>query len=100
MFIYHIALPEIWEKVGRDGFYEPEGLAVEGFIHCSFADQIEGVLGRYFHNADKVTILKIDVDKLSAKLVSEHSTNDELYPHVYGPINADAVTSVEVRRLR
>ncbi len=100
MFIYHIALPETWEKVGKDGFYEPEGLATEGFIHCSFDDQVEGVLHRYFQDVEKVIILKIDVEKLSAKLVSERSTNDELYPHVYGAINADAVVAAEERYLR
>jgi uncharacterized protein (DUF952 family) len=100
MFIYHVALPEVWERVGKDGFYAPDGLAKEGFIHCSFDDQVEGVLQRYYQNVENVVILKIDVNKLSAKLVSERSTNDELYPHVYGAINRDAVVEAERRSLR
>ena len=48
MKIYHIVTPEVWEKFKTEDFYEAESLKTEGFIHCSFAEQLEGVLQRYY----------------------------------------------------
>jgi uncharacterized protein (DUF952 family)/energy-coupling factor transporter ATP-binding protein EcfA2 len=91
MLIYHIVLPEVWEKFKDKEFYEAPSLATEGFIHCSDSDQVDGVLKRYYKNADELVILKIEVDRLSTKPVYEKSTNDDLYPHVYAPISAKAI---------
>ena len=99
MYIYHIVLPEKWAVSAGDEFYEAESLATEGFIHCSFASQIEGVLERYYNRADRVIVLEIDPAKLTPRLVEEASTNNEIYPHIYGKINRDAVVGIEEREL-
>jgi uncharacterized protein (DUF952 family) len=100
MYIYHVVKPEIWDRAKSNSFYEPDGFESEGFIHCSFDDQIDGVLARYFKDAAEVVVLKLDINKLCSKLVSEPSTNGEVFPHIYGPINADAVVEASVRILR
>lgn len=97
MLIYHILLPETWERVRGDSFYEAESLAGEGFIHCSYADQLEGVLARYYSDAAEVVVLTIDPAKISSPLIEEASTNNELYPHIYGPIDLDAVVEAITR---
>lgn len=97
MFIYHIALPEVWEKFKDTNFYEVESLHSEGFIHCSFREQLETVLQRYYKDAEKVLILEIDPEKLTAELVNEPSTHDEIYPHIYGKINRKAIINIEER---
>ena len=99
MFIYHIVLPEVWERFKDRPSYQPESLATEGFIHCSYPGQLEGVLKRYYSGVDKVLILKIDTEKLFAKLVKEPSTNNEMYPHIYGRLNHNAVVEIEERVL-
>jgi len=99
MFIYHVVLPEVWQRFENRPSYQPESLATEGFIHCSFPDQLDGVLRRYYSDAERVLILKIDTEKLMAKLVKEPSTNDELYPHIYGRLNQNAVVEVTERIL-
>lgn len=99
MFIYHIVLPEVWERFKKRLSYQPESLATEGFIHCSYPGQLEAVLKRYYSGVEKVLILKIDTDKLLAKLVKESSTNDEIYPHIYGRVNHNAVVGIEERIL-
>lgn len=97
MFIYHIVLPEKWESVKNGSSYSAASLDTEGFIHCSYDHQLDGVIGRYYSDAPELVILKIEVGKLSSKLVSEPSTGGELYPHIYGPIDRDAVISAETR---
>jgi uncharacterized protein (DUF952 family) len=99
MFIYHIVLPEVWEHFKSRPSYQPESLALEGFIHCSYPNQLDGVLKRYYGGVAKVLILKIDTEKVLAKLVKEPSTNNEMYPHIYGRLNHNAVVGVEERTL-
>lgn len=97
MLIYHIVLPETWEAVRDNSFYEAESLSSEGFIHCSYEDQLDGVIERYYSNEGQVVILTIDTNRLTSPLVSEPSANGEPYPHIYGPINLDAVAEVNIR---
>jgi len=98
MFIYHIVLPEVWERFKDRPSYQPESLTTEGFIHCSYSSQLLTVLKRYYRE-DRVLILKIDTDKLLSKLVKEPSTNNDIYPHIYGRLNTSAVVSIEERFL-
>ena len=68
-------------------------------IHCSFADQLDGVIKRYYKGVKKLVILKIDSDKLMSRVLKEPSTNNEIFPHVYGPINRDAIVSVTEKKI-
>ena len=96
MYIYHIVLPEKWLAFDT-GLYTHESLESEGFIHCSFAEQLDAVIGRYYAGVERLVILKIDPDKLMSRVVNEPSTNNEIYPHIYGPINRDAIVEAELR---
>ncbi len=98
MTIYHIVLPDVWAAFDGD-LYEHASLASEGFIHCSFAEQIDGVLQRYYSDAESVVVLEIDTEKLTSELVNEPSTNGQIYPHIYGPINRDAVITATDRKV-
>lgn len=99
MLIYHIVLPEDWENFKDKDFYEAESLQTEGFIHCSFAAQLETVLQRYYKDTEKVLILTIETEKLESKLVAETSTNNENYPHIYGRINRDAIIKIKEKQI-
>lgn len=99
MLIYHIVKPEVWEKFKDENEYEAESLNAEGFIHCSYRNQLPDVLERYYKDAERVFVLHINPYLLAAKLVSEPSTNREVYPHIYGKINRQAIVGVEERHL-
>ena len=99
MLIYHIVLPETWEQFKDEPFYEAGSLATEGFIHCSYQNQLPEVLERYYKNAERVLILHINPHLLTAELVAEPSTNGEIYPHIYGKINCQAIVDTEERNL-
>ena len=90
MLIYHIVLPDVWAAFDTE-LYRAKSLETEGFIHCSFADQLEGVIERYYADVDRVVVLEIDSDRLMSRMIKEPSTNHEIYPHIYGPINRDAI---------
>lgn len=94
--IYHVTTRGEWEAAQQSGRYEAPSLTSEGFIHCSEASQVEGVLQRYFSDKTDLVMLTIDTKKLTSRLQYDlaPSINEE-FPHVYGPINTDAVVLVE-----
>jgi uncharacterized protein (DUF952 family) len=93
--IYHVTTAEAWNAAQQKGQYESPSLAREGFIHCSEANQVAGVLDRYFAGQTNLVKLVIDTEALTSRLVYDWSTsNEETYPHVYGPINTNAVKEV------
>ena len=94
--IYHITTKSQWEAAQAQGFYDHPSLAAEGFIHCSEAGQVAGVLERYFQGQQELLKLTINTSLLEAQLVHEWSgTLQESFPHIYGRINLEAVVGVE-----
>lgn len=90
--IYHIAFASDWNVAKQKGYYEHPSLKDEGFIHCSQEQQVAGVLERYFSGKTDLIKLVIDTDKLTSKFVFDWSPSTaDTFPHIYGPINMDAV---------
>ena len=94
MHIYHIVLPDDWAAWDTD-LYTAKSLETEGFIHCSFAEQLNGVIERYYAGESEVVVLELETGSLMSRVVNEPSTGNEIYPHIYGPINRDAIVSVK-----
>ncbi|MFL5772231.1 MAG: DUF952 domain-containing protein [Flavisolibacter sp.] len=93
--IYHISTITEWNNAKQKGFYIAPSLATEGFIHCSNENQVKGVLQRYYSGKINLVKLVIDTDKLQAPLKYELAPSvNELFPHIYGPINTDAVIKI------
>lgn len=93
--IYHVTTAAGWKAAQQKGFYEHPSLIDEGFIHCSQDHQVAGVLERYFAGQTQLLKLVIDTDKLTSKFVFDWSpSTQDTFPHIYGPINVDAVIEV------
>lgn len=93
--IYHIATEHEWYDSKHLGRYEAKSLKAQGFIHCSNADQVIRVANHLFRNTTGLFLLHINTDRLRSRLVYENlEGGSELFPHVYGPINLDAIIRV------
>lgn len=90
MLIYHIVLPEVWAAFDAD-LYRHKSLETEGFIHCSFTEQLDAVIARYYSGKERVIVLEIETERLMSRVLKEPTTNNEIYPHIYGPVNRDAI---------
>jgi|SRR4249919_2763981 len=94
--IYHITTRQQWEASREKGEHLVPSLADEGLIHCSEERQIPGVLERFFGDKDDLVKLTIDSEKLSSPLIYDWSPSImDTFPHIYGPINLDAVIAVD-----
>ena len=92
--IYHITTQQAWQQAADDGSYTADSLQSEGFIHCSDYYQLEGTANLLFAGAADLLVLEIDADKLKSPLVYENLEGGQmLFPHIYGPLNLDAVIS-------
>ncbi len=93
--IYHIVHKSKWEAALQQGFYEADSLASEGFIHMSTKEQVAGVLQRYYKEQNDLLLLHVDETKLTAELKYELASSvNEMFPHLFGRLNIDAVTEV------
>ena len=72
--IFHVIPQGSWSelKSTKSLFIEPESLAVEGFVHCCKADQLPGVIDRFFSTAQKLVVLRINESKLEKKSSMRH----------------------------
>lgn len=91
--IYHIAHRKAWENAQLSGIYTTESLLTEGFIHFSRRDQIVLVANRFYAGQNDLILLSVDPNKLGHTLKYE-VVDEEIFPHLYGPLNVDAVVDV------
>ena len=102
-FIYHIAAAADWEQARRDGQYTMSTrgltLAEQGYIHASTAEQVAQVANAYYRGVPDLLLLVIDPERVGPEIRYEAVPGQDLpYPHIYGPLNADAV--VQARPFR
>ena len=90
--IYHVTKKQAWQNALQKGYYEAASLSTEGFIHTSTLPQVAGVLNRYYKNEVDLILLHIDESKLISPVKYEMALSvNELFPHIFGPININAV---------
>lgn len=103
--IYHITTPVEWKLAQENGQYSAPSLDTEGFIHCSTAVQVVPVANAFYRDVDEVILLCLDEDKIRAEVKWEapahiegqdapENSETQLFPHIYGVINLDAVEEV------
>jgi uncharacterized protein (DUF952 family) len=89
--ILHITLADRWTKAKNLGSYRSDTLATEGFIHCSTLAQVVGSANRFFTGLQDVIILVVDRDRVTSEIRDEGVDPTNLFPHIYGELNIDAV---------
>jgi uncharacterized protein (DUF952 family) len=98
--ILHIVKRGEWELAVSQGTYAPDSLRTEGFIHCSTQAQMIDTANRFYRGQRDLVVLFIDESRLTAELKYEApaTPHDEaardLFPHLYGELNVEAVVRV------
>lgn len=97
--IYHVADRGHWLEAQEAGEYRRStrdlSFDEEGFMHCSTAAQVRGVLERYYVGVEDLVLLTIDADLVADSLRDENTSGGtELFPHLYAPLPVEAVVAV------
>lgn len=88
---YHLAPVDVWEREKASGSYTPEAFGQDGFLHATNGLGRLRRVANEFYTADArpYTVLVLDVAKLEAPM--RYDDEGQLFPHIYGPLNVDAV---------
>lgn len=92
--IFHITTRSQWDQAQQLGEYRADSLETEGFIHFSTSAQLPWVANRFYRGQTGLVLLKIECDRLKARLQFDAIETGELFPHLYGALNLDAVVQV------
>jgi len=94
--ITHVAERLEWEAATERGEYRPASLAKEGFVHASTAYQTLLPANMFYRGRQGLVLLAIDQARLHSEIRwEEPQPTVEAFPHIYGPVNTDAVVMVE-----
>ena len=101
--ILHLINRTDWEAAQQTGVVQPASLASEGFVHCSTEHQMVAVANKYYTGATNMLLLCIDPKLLASPLKWEPPAHidgsptmpgEPFFPHIYRPINIDAVIEI------
>lgn len=98
--LYHLTLRQEWDRALREGVFRSStlGLALAdvGYVHCCFARQLPLVARAHFGGVrEPLVLLTIDRSRLSVRVTVEPAAGtDEVFPHIYGPVDLGAVVEV------
>ena len=94
--IYHLTTLTAWQTAQAQGSSTADSLSSQGFIHCSQAAQVARSANKFFHGQSGLVLLSIAEERVTAPLKNENLEGGaDLFPHIYGPLNLDAVVKVE-----
>jgi uncharacterized protein (DUF952 family) len=92
--MFHIVDARVWGDADTVGEYRAASLASEGFIHCSYAEQVRATLKRHYPSVLGLIIVELDPTRIEAPIrVEDTSGSGAKFPHVYGPIPTRAAVS-------
>ena len=91
--IYHITRRAAWQRALQRGEYRTPSLRTEGFIHCSGRTQVVRVANAFYRGRRNLVLLVVDPAEVQAPLRHERVDGGR-FPHIYGPLNLDAVVQV------
>ncbi|MCM8535321.1 MAG: DUF952 domain-containing protein [Lentisphaeraceae bacterium] len=92
-FIYLLSSNKEYDEAKELGFLFRESLKLEGFIHASSKDQLNRVANKYYKETVKPLVIIVEQNAVSPEVKWETAAGS-LYPHIYGPLNMNAVSEV------
>jgi glutathione S-transferase len=91
---YHLVPADYFDALDERVDYAPRDLAQVGFIHCTDGEsEMARTANRYYRSTPGAHYyLYIDKAKVRAPIRFDDAA--QLYPHIYGTLNRDAILAV------
>jgi uncharacterized protein (DUF952 family) len=92
MRIYKIFTREDWLAFRKSGtFAGSRDDLRDGYLHFSTLTQLLETAGRYYANQQGLVLAEFDADALGTSLRWESARRNQLFPHLYRPLQAEDV---------
>lgn len=100
--ILHITSRSEWQSAQARGEYRAPSLETQGFIHASTSRQVSAVANAFYRGQNGLVLLVIDERRVRPEVRWEAPAGpppgrvpaSDLFPHIYGPLNLEAVDRV------
>ncbi|MBA6365300.1 DUF952 domain-containing protein, partial [Colwellia sp. BRX8-8] len=92
--IYLLSSNAEYQQALSAGKLTRDSLTSEGFIHATPKSQLNRLANKYYKDKEQPLILIVDKELVIPEIKWEPASGG-LYPHIYGPLNINAVTRVE-----
>ena len=93
--LYKIMSKQEWKTAQARGIYEGSEVdRKDGFIHLSAARQVRATAEKHFANRPDLVLVSILEKNLDSSLKWEVSRGGNLFPHVYGALQLNAISEV------
>lgn len=96
---YHLVPREVWLAAATSAHYLPEAYAADGFIHCTDGVAEMIAVGNRYYQGDPRPYVVLAISRARLTAPVRYEDPRRIFPHIYGPLNTDAVANVlPVRR--
>jgi uncharacterized protein (DUF952 family) len=90
--IYKIVPESLWRQAEKAGVFEGAAIDLsDGYIHFSTAEQARETAAKHFAGQADLLLVAVDAGRLDPQLKYEPSRGGALFPHLYAPLQLDAV---------
>lgn len=90
-YIYMLRSKADYDAALTAGVLTDPSLQSDGFIHASPPDQLTRLANKYYADVGPVVVLVIEANAVDTDIEWEPASDGVLYPHIYGPLNMNAV---------
>lgn len=100
--VFYIADKNQVSTITQETLYAAPSLTKDGFIHFCSYHQVHDVVETFYPQTTGLKLLVVDVSLLQSELrfeaptenLSNNSVKNQLFPHLYGPLNVDAIIDI------
>ena len=94
--LYKLLAREAWEQaLGVGVFHGSAADLADGYIHFSTAAQLQETARRHFAGRQDLVVLEVEDHDLGPALKWEVSRGEQLFPHLFAPLQTSLVLSAE-----
>jgi uncharacterized protein (DUF952 family) len=88
---YHLVPTPVWDSFSGQDFYQPEAYDQDGFIHLTLGTDPLLAVANLFYTGDTrdLKVLVLDLNRIQSPV--KYQDPGQIYPHIYGLLNIDAV---------
>lgn len=91
---FHLVRADYFRSCDARADYTPPAFAEDGFIHCTDgAGNLADTANRYYRD-DRSMYIALVIEKAKVRPEVRYEDAAGIYPHIYGPLNRDAIVAV------